>query len=51
MGTDLDYERRRTPGVEEVSFFPIIIREKRTVQPRDAFENTVFKLGFEIVKF
>jgi hypothetical protein len=24
--------------------------EKRTVQPRDAFEDTAFKPGFEIVK-
>ncbi len=30
---------------------PIIALNKRTVQPGDAFEDTVFKPGFEIVKF
>jgi hypothetical protein len=30
---------------------PIIAPEKRTVQPGDAFEDTAFKPGFEIVKF
>jgi hypothetical protein len=30
---------------------PIITPKKRTVQPRDAFEDTVFRSGFEIVKF
>jgi hypothetical protein len=29
----------------------IITPEKRTVQPVDAFEDTAFKPGFEIVKF
>jgi hypothetical protein len=28
---------------------PIITPEKRTVQPGDAFEDTAFKPGFEIV--
>jgi hypothetical protein len=26
-------------------------KKKKTVQPRDAFEDTALKLGFEIVKF
>jgi hypothetical protein len=30
---------------------PIITSKKLTVQPRDAFEDTAFKPGFEIVKF
>jgi hypothetical protein len=30
---------------------PIITLKKRTVQPRDAFEDTAFKPGFEFVKF
>jgi hypothetical protein len=30
---------------------PIITSKKRTVQPGEAFEDTVFKPGFEIVKF
>jgi hypothetical protein len=30
---------------------PIITLKKQTVQPGDAFEDTAFKLGFEIVKF
>jgi hypothetical protein len=30
---------------------PIIASKKRTVQPRDAFEDTAFKPGFEIVQF
>ncbi len=31
---------------------PIITApKKRTVQPEDVFEDTAFKLGFEIVKF
>jgi hypothetical protein len=30
---------------------PIITTIKRTVQPGDAFEDTAFKPGFEIVKF
>jgi hypothetical protein len=30
---------------------PIITPKKRTVQPGDAFEDTAFKPGFEIVKF
>jgi hypothetical protein len=29
---------------------PIINPQKRTIQPRDADEDTAFKLGFEIVK-
>jgi hypothetical protein len=29
----------------------IITPKKRTVQPEDAFEDTAFKQGFEIVKF
>jgi hypothetical protein len=36
------------------SFFqktPIINPKNRTVQPGDAFEDTAFKPGFEIVKF
>jgi hypothetical protein len=31
--------------------FPIITPKERTVQPIDAFEDTAFKPGFEIVKF
>jgi hypothetical protein len=30
---------------------PIINPRKRTVRPRDAFEDTAFKPVFEIVKF
>ncbi len=30
---------------------PIITLKKRTVQPRDAFVETAFKPGLEIVKF
>jgi hypothetical protein len=30
---------------------PIITPKKLTVQPVDAFEDTAFKPGFEIVKF
>jgi hypothetical protein len=30
---------------------PIITLKKRTVQPRDAFEDTAFRPRFEIVKF
>ncbi len=30
---------------------PLITPKKRTVQPEDAFEDTSFKPGFEIVKF
>jgi hypothetical protein len=30
---------------------PIIIPKKRAVQPGDAFEDTAFNPGFEIVKF
>jgi hypothetical protein len=30
---------------------PIINLKKRTVHPGDAFEDAVFKPGFEIVKF
>jgi hypothetical protein len=36
------------------SFFqktPIITPEKRTIQPGDAFEDTAFNPGFEIVEF
>jgi hypothetical protein len=29
----------------------MITLKKRTVQPKDAFEDTGFKQGFEIVKF
>jgi hypothetical protein len=29
----------------------IIFSKKPTVQPRDAFDDTAFKPGFEIVKF
>jgi hypothetical protein len=29
----------------------IIAPKERTVQPEDAFEDTAFKPGFEIVKF
>jgi hypothetical protein len=30
---------------------PIITTKKQIVQPEDAFEDTAFKPGFEIVKF
>ncbi len=32
---------------------PIIApkKKKKTIRPRDAFEDTTFKPGFEIVKF
>jgi hypothetical protein len=30
---------------------PIITPKKQTFQPRDAFEDTGFKQGFEIAKF
>jgi hypothetical protein len=30
---------------------PIINPKTPTVQPRDAFEDTAFKTGFEVVKF
>ncbi len=30
---------------------PMVISEKETVQPRDAFEDTAFKPGFKTVNF
>jgi hypothetical protein len=41
-------------GIEakkEVSENRIINPKKQTVQPRDAFEDTAFQPGFEVVKF
>jgi hypothetical protein len=38
----LDSLRKKTPNITP---------KKRTVQPGDAFEDTAFKPGFEIVRF
>jgi hypothetical protein len=39
--------KRLTPSQKT----PIIISQKQTVQPEDAFEDTAFKPGFGFVKY
>ncbi len=52
----LDYrceDRKKAVGElkDEIGAINLIPPKKRTVHSRDAFEDTAFKPGFEIVKF